>query len=101
MNLYLIDYENVTETGLSGTNELTADDHVIVFYSAQIKNISFEKHVEIAQCPATFEYIKIQKTGKTKIELNNRFVKAFQTPKGSNIYNHVKEIYEQYMKSLT
>lgn len=31
MNLYLIDYENVTETGLSGTNELTADDHVIVF----------------------------------------------------------------------
>lgn len=226
MNLYLIDYENVTETGLSGTNELTADDHVIVFYSAQIKNISFERHVEIAQCPATFEYIKIQKTGKnyldfqlstylgfligkenvqhiyivtkdtgydsvidfwasrsytiqrvtsiyeifhkplpvpksatsqtsvktasakattkattskspsdlpenwrkkvraavksdklapssysivykaiatskTKIELNNRFVKAFQTPKGSNIYNHVKEIYEQYMKSLT
>lgn len=68
MNLYLIDYENVTETGLSGTNELTADDHVIVFYSAQIKNISFEKHVEIAQCPATFEYIKIQKTGKNYLD---------------------------------
>ena len=221
MNLYLIDYENVTENGLSHVKDLTADDRVILFYSSQIKNISFEKHVEIAQCPAAFEYIKISKTGKnyldfqlstylgfligrepvekiyiitkdtgydsiidfwterkyqirraasiedifckpkpaapaakpvpemktashvssavnsstdlpeawrkkvraavksdklapssysivykaiasskTKIELNNRFVKAFQTPKGSTIYNHVKEIYEQYLKSL-
>ena len=31
MNLYLIDYENVTDTGFLGVKELTADDTVIVF----------------------------------------------------------------------
>lgn len=52
--------------------------------------------------PSSYSIVyKAIATSKTKIELNNRFVKAFQTPKGSNIYNHVKEIYEQYMKSLT
>lgn len=65
MNLYLIDYENVTETGLSGTNELTADDHVIVFYSAQIKNISFEKHVEIASVLPLLNTSKFRKPART------------------------------------
>ena len=41
MNLYLIDYENVTDTGFMGVKELTAEDTVIVFYSQHTKNISF------------------------------------------------------------
>ena len=51
--------------------------------------------------PSSYSIVyKAIASSKTKIELNNRFVKAFQTPKGSTIYNHVKEIYEQYLKSL-
>ena len=38
MNLYLIDYENVTDTGFMGVKELTAEDTVIVFYSQHTKN---------------------------------------------------------------
>ena len=64
MNLYLIDYENVTDTGFMGVKELTAEDTVIVFYSQHTKNISFERHIELSQSPAHFEYIKILKTGK-------------------------------------
>ena len=45
MNLYLIDYENVTDTGFMGVKELTAEDTVIVFYSQHTKNISFERHI--------------------------------------------------------
>ena len=52
MNLYLIDYENVTDTGFMGVKELTAEDTVIVFYSQHTKNISFERHIELSQSPA-------------------------------------------------
>lgn len=68
MNLYLIDYENVTDTGFLGVKELTADDTVIVFYSQHTKNISFERHIELSQSPAHFEYIKILKTGKNYLD---------------------------------
>ena len=54
MNLYLIDYENVTDTGFMGVKELTAEDTVIVFYSQHTKNISFERHIELSQSPAHF-----------------------------------------------
>ena len=68
MNLYLIDYENVTDTGFMGVKELTAEDTVIVFYSQHTKNISFERHIELSQSPAHFEYIKILKTGKNYLD---------------------------------
>jgi hypothetical protein len=68
MNLYLIDYENVTDTGFLGVKELTADDTVIVFYSQHTKNISFERHIELSQSLAHFEYIKISKTGKNYLD---------------------------------
>ena len=42
-----------------GVKELTAEDTVIVFYSQHTKNISFERHIELSQSPAHFEYIKI------------------------------------------
>ena len=40
MNLYLIDYENVTDTGFMGVKELTAEDTVIVFYSQHTKSVT-------------------------------------------------------------
>ena len=77
MNLYLIDYENVTDTGFLGVKELTADDTVIVFYSQHTKNISFERHIELSQSPAHFEYIKILKTGKNYLDFQLSTYRGF------------------------
>ena len=39
---YLIDYENVRNAGLDGCQRLTADDHVIVFYTAYADQICMD-----------------------------------------------------------
>ena len=82
MNLYLIDYENVTDTGFMGVKELTAEDTVIVFYSQHTKNISFERHIELSQSPAHFEYIKILKTGKNYLDFQLATYLGFLIGKG-------------------
>ncbi len=40
---YLIDYENVNEAGLEGCDKLTADDHVVLFYTDKANKISVDK----------------------------------------------------------
>ncbi|SES89811.1 hypothetical protein SAMN02910413_1165 [Pseudobutyrivibrio sp. C4] len=42
MNYYLIDYENVHAEGFKVLNGMTADDTVIIFYSDNSKNITFD-----------------------------------------------------------
>lgn len=68
MTYYFVDYENITDTGLDGIDSLKKKDRVIVFYSRQVKHISFEKHVEIAESRCSIEYILIEKTAKNYLD---------------------------------
>ena len=52
MSIYLIDYENVNLSGLSGIETLSELDRVYLFYGANPGYIPFEKHILIAKTPA-------------------------------------------------
>lgn len=40
---YLVDYENTNESGLSGSEGLDKDDHIVLFYTENAPKISLEK----------------------------------------------------------
>ena len=56
MAAYLVDYENVSYTGLDGISKLTTKDEIIIFYSenASVINIDYLTH-----CKAHITYIKV------------------------------------------
>ncbi len=54
MAIYLIDYENTKN--LSGINNLSADDCVVIFYSNKANSLSFDAHKEIMLSNAKVEY---------------------------------------------
>lgn len=67
-SIYLIDYENVHESGLSGVKDLKEGDRVIVFYGDKIKSISFDVHIQMMHSKAVVEYIETHKTAKNYLD---------------------------------
>ncbi len=68
MSIYLIDYENVNESGLEGVKSLKSDDQVHIFFSDQIKNIPFDRSIELTQSRAKIEFIRTHKTAKNYLD---------------------------------
>lgn len=68
MTYYFIDFENTGEAGLPDVKGLTGSDWVVVFYGQTAKHISFDKFAAYCQCPATFQFYKIEKTGKNYLD---------------------------------
>ncbi len=68
MSIYLIDYENVHEGGLSGIKDLPEGDRVIVFYGDKIKSISFDVHIQMVNSKALVEFIETHKTAKNYLD---------------------------------
>lgn len=68
MSIYLIDYENVNESGLEGVKGLKPEDQVHIFFSDQIKTIPFERSIELTQSRARIEYIRTHKTAKNYLD---------------------------------
>lgn len=68
MAIYLVDYENVHDDGLSGVAALGKEDGVVIFWGNSTKNIPFDRHIEIYNCEASFEYIKVEKVGKNYLD---------------------------------
>ena len=62
MTIYLIDYEN--SRSLTGIDNLSADDCVVIFYSENADKLSFTAHKEIIASKATVEYKRVA-VGKT------------------------------------
>ena len=56
MKIFLIDFENVKSKGLTGIDQLEADDTVIIMYSENSDTISFEMHRKVMTCKADIEY---------------------------------------------
>ncbi|MBQ9982350.1 MAG: hypothetical protein IJP18_07250 [Oscillospiraceae bacterium] len=68
MATYLIDFENVGSDGLNGTQQLSENDTVIIFYSANSNKLSMEMHRCICKSPAHFEYFAISTGGKNALD---------------------------------
>ena len=68
MSIFLVDYENVSLSGLEGIEKLTEEDQVYIFYGNSAGSISFDMHAKIAQSRALVRYIKIERSGKNYLD---------------------------------
>lgn len=68
MKIYLVDFENVKSKGLTGIDNLTETDSVIIFYSENSDTISFEMHQKVLTSKAEIEYFKVNVGGKNALD---------------------------------
>lgn len=68
MATYLVDLENTGLAGLSGLEELSAKDKVIVFYGTRTGSIAFDKHVELTKAKADVTYTKTERVAKNYLD---------------------------------
>ncbi len=68
MALYLIDFENVHDSGLNGIGSLTEQDEVSIFYSNKSEHMSFDTHVNIMKSEARIKYIKLRRSAKNYLD---------------------------------
>lgn len=66
--LFLVDYENVGNMGMKGCDYLNAQDHIIVFYSENKKNMERRALENIAGSGCVFEICKLCKEGKNALD---------------------------------
>lgn len=66
--LYLVDYENVSDSGVVGVDTLTASDTVIIFYGSKVKTVAYESLIAITSSAATIEHLKAEKTAKNYLD---------------------------------
>ncbi|MCI8573297.1 MAG: hypothetical protein HFF89_02575 [Oscillibacter sp.] len=65
---FLIDFENVKNAGMQGTEYLENSDHVIIFYSAAVPNMEARYLEEIKASGCTFEVCKLIKPHKNALD---------------------------------
>lgn len=65
---FLIDYENVKNAGMRGTEYLLPGDHVIVFYSSAVPNMEAQYLTGVRNSRCTFEVCKLIKVHKNALD---------------------------------
>lgn len=65
---YLIDYENVHQSGLNGVEKLTENDKLIIFYTTNAENLTFSLYEKLIQCKAEIQLHKVQCGGKNALD---------------------------------
>ena len=56
MAVYMIDYENVSVSGLAGLEQLTVNDIVYIFYTENADRLTFDAHRKLLECSAQIRY---------------------------------------------
>lgn len=64
---YLIDYENVNKGGLLGSNNLTENDHIIIFFTMNARNIDMHTLANIGN--ASLQMIEVS-AGKQSTDMH-------------------------------
>lgn len=66
--IYLIDFENVNNSGFNGIDKLNNNDKIIIFYSENKSTISINVHRKLEAVKADKEYIPIKTGGKNALD---------------------------------
>ncbi len=66
--IYLVDLENVSNSGFVGIGNLKEDDELIIFYSEKNSTINMETHKKLAETSAKIEYHCITAGGKNALD---------------------------------
>lgn len=65
---FLIDFENVGNSGLQGAGQLSGGDCVVIFFSQARNRIEQRKFQQITESGCEFEICKLHKTGKNALD---------------------------------
>ena len=87
MKAYLIDFENVKSKGLTGIEQLSPDDKVIIFYSENSDTLNFEMHRKIMTSSADIEYLKVRVGGKNALDFQLSTLLGYLLAK--ELYTHI------------
>ena len=68
MVFYLVDYENTGIRGITGVEELSQEDRLIIFYGPRTGSVPFEDLVKITSTRAKLEFIRTTKTAKNYLD---------------------------------
>ena len=68
MAIYLLDFENVHDSGIAGITALSENDELYIFYSVKSEHMSFETHVNIMKTSAKVRYIKLMRAAKNYLD---------------------------------
>lgn len=86
MKSYLVDFENVKSKGLVGIENLTKDDHVVIFYSENSDTISFEMHCSVMRAQASVEYMKVNVGGKNALDFQLSTLLGYMVAQNRNTH---------------
>lgn len=109
--VYLVDYENVSNAGLSGVTNLTQGDSLIIFYSKNSSTISIQTHIELGLSKANIEYIEVNANSKNALDFQlstylGALIKEFPTSDFAIIskdtgYNALVNFWENRNKKIS
>lgn len=68
MSVFLIDYENVSASGLDGLESLTAADTVYIFYTENADRLTFSAHRRLLETAAQIRYYKVESGTKNALD---------------------------------
>lgn len=65
---FMIDYENVQNSGLTGCEYLQPEDSITIFYSASCPNIEMGRMEQILESGCTLDICRLQNVGKNALD---------------------------------
>lgn len=68
MSIFLIDYENVSASGLDGLEALDAQDVVYIFYTENADRLTFDAHRRLIESAAQVRYYKVESGTKNALD---------------------------------
>ena len=68
MDTFLIDYENVSASGLDGLETRAADDTVYIFYTENADGLTFDAHRRLLETSAQVRYFKVESGTKNALD---------------------------------
>lgn len=68
MSIFLVDYENVSASGLDGLEKLTEEDVVYIFYTENADRLTFDAHRRLLESRATVRYYKVESGTKNALD---------------------------------
>lgn len=68
MSIFLIDYENVNESGFKGILNCQKDDLIFIFYTKNGDTLSFESHKLLEEAKSKIEYFNAENGSKNALD---------------------------------
>lgn len=84
MSIFLIDYENVNESGFKGILNCNKDDLIFIFYTKNGSTLSFDSHKLLEEAKPKIEYFNAENGSKNALDFQLSSYLGYLIPNYSN-----------------